>query len=85
MACQRTARQYELSTERILCQRVKGCQPSLVPDGVKNLNPSSLEVLSVPHDSREAVHPGSGSDQPVNDGKRLHMLLAPPRRRRPAA
>jgi hypothetical protein len=50
----------------------------LVPEGVKNLDTCSLEVLGVPRDNRQAVHLGSGSDQPVYDGKRLRVLLAPP-------
>jgi hypothetical protein len=50
----------------------------LVSEGVKNLNPCSLEVLGVPRDNRQAVHLGGGSDQPVYDGKRLRVLLAPP-------
>jgi hypothetical protein len=70
--------QHELSTDRLLCQPVKGCQLYLVREGVKNLNPCSLEILGVPRDNREAVHLGGGSDQPVYDGKRLRVLLAPP-------
>src|SRR5215469_1094827 len=78
MACQPAPCQHKLSDRPHPLPAGHGCQLCLVPAGVKNLSPCSLEVLGVPCDNREAVHLGGGGDQPVYDGKPLRVLLAPP-------
>src|SRR5215469_5517551 len=78
MAYRSGACQHQLSTGRIVYEPVNAAT-CLVPEGVKNLNPCSFEILGVACDNRQAVHFGRSSDQPVYDWKRLRVLLTPPR------